>query len=777
MGKKIGIVRVDEVCLAEASVLPQEQRSPHPTRLAFSNATQRAKHIEAFQEWLPKPLHNAPDIFWDQLPSEVMGYLIRHVADSPDSIPIALAVACALHGIKKKSLAGYCRALAILLRRLRTQYGMRELADLRTRHIWDSFVGERVLSGGEVRLLTIYDSLASIHEPAYLEDLNEHQRIAWKRYMLPSLPIGFLEKHGLTRAATASAQKRRREQSDVLVPLFPVLVEIAQFRKQAAERLIKEFRRQRDRAVAGEIELPHHFEYKDHLISVTEDATTLAEALLIEREVILSFTLWDRASWADKHPERYQSRTSRFERKRKINAYAPERNIYFLQYQGSPGDLLWCGDLLANRRLGRGPRSTSRKHLVDTSTPGTSKWFSVSRPALLSPKRSDKRWLDCAVCDGEVLFEPESLYRGCLYATALATLALTNGSRVNELLQVSATRFETLVVDELKNQQPTGRKIGILVQYLLPKGYTRESERQFFLISEMAAKHLTEIGLLLEETHGGSIPVVQPYKSRKSEDLASEPYLFQWETSDDGRLGLLPPEDVSVLLRFLYHGLSLTTRTGQSIQIVPHLLRHVLATHARTVKNIPAEAVAYLLHHRVILSGSSYGLTVSEATAYYSRMPVEQVLALLFEAQSTLASYRDPAYLQVPLPHTLEGMDATLRRVFEQWGMIGPTALGYCSAGLCIRPNNRALCLNCPHLVPHYSNLPNARIWRKLYILQTQLHDSHGHHVDAQQARQMVLYIDDIIRVMEIQIRARQDGGYLPFVDTLPPVQGEEGEH
>jgi hypothetical protein len=29
---------------------------------------------------------------------------------------------------------------------------------------------------------------------------------------------------------------------------------------------------------------------------------------------------------------------------------------------------------------------------------------------------------------------------------------------------------------------------------------------------------------------------------------------------------------------------------------------------------------------------------------------------------------------------------------------------------------------------------------------------------------------------MEIQVRTRQDGGYLPFADTLPPVQNEEGD-
>jgi aryl carrier-like protein len=61
-------------------------------------------------------------------------------------------------------------------------------------------------------------------------------------------------------------------------------------------------------------------------------------------------------------------------------------------------------------------------------------------------------------------------------------------------------------------------------------------------------------------------------------------------------------------------------------------------------------------------------------------------------------------------------------------------------------------------------------------VLQAKLHDDHGHVIDAQQARNIVNYLDDAIRMMEIQIRTRQDGGYLPFADTLPPAQDDEGE-
>jgi hypothetical protein len=732
-------------------------------QLSFSDPDVRNTHIRVFLAWLPKVLHDVPGIAWDRLPSPVMGYLIRGVTGSPDAIPITLAIGCAMDAVKNQTLLGYCRQLTQLFRKLRAQYGMNDFADLRTRSLWDRFVSGRTPSSGEVHLLGTYEALATLHERAYLERLDVRQHLVWEPYVLPPLPPGLLEKQGLNKASLKVTELRRREQADVLVPLFPLLVEMAQLRKQAAERLIKEFRLSRDRAIAGEITLPYQFQYTDRQFSFTEDASSIADVRLIEQEVTHPLTLWDRASWLKAHPERYARNTHR-NANLHLHSYAPERTLYFLQYEGSPSHLLWCGEVIAHQGLG---------HVT-----GGRRDYWASRPGLLTPMRSDSVWLNWAwrAVPEAVIFEPESLYRATLYAAALATLALTNGSRLGELLQVSATRFETIVVDELSNQHPTGRKIGILVQNLLPKGYRQESERQFFLIGEMAGRLLMEIGQLLEATHGGMIPIVHPNAHSKEEDLQPEPYLFQWSASAGGRLGLLTSADVGSLLRFLFHGLQLSTRTGKPIRVAPHLLRHVMATHARTVQKVPAEAVAYLLHHRVILPDSRRTLTISEATAYYSRLTMEQLLALLFEAQSTLISHRNLSYLQAPLPRSLEQMEDALRNVFEQWGMLGPTALGYCSAGLCIRPNNRALCLNCPHLVPHYSNLLKAKTWRKLYVLQADLHDAHGHTVDAQQARQMIQYLDDIINLMQIQIRTRQNGGYCSFVDTLPPGQDDEGE-
>ncbi len=761
-----------ELLISPTENVQEELQHARQDRYAFSNPAERAKHVRLFFAWLSPVLRDAPGIEWHQLPSQVMGHLVRTVGDHPDAVPIALAIGCTIPAMKRQALLHVSSTLLSLLRRLRANYGMNQFSHLADRELWTRFVSGRQLSPGEVRALTVYATIAFTHERIYLESLDERRRLLLEPYALPPLPARFLERYAQRRASAEATIARRKEQSDVLVPLFPLLIELAQFRKQAAERLYKAFCLYRDQAEACEIALPYRFQYTDRSFSVTEDAPTMAAVSIVERTVTLSLTLWNRASWVEAHPELY-GRCSQWQRKRQMLAYTAEKEIYFLQYEGPPQDLLWCGDILATWPVL--PPATS---LAESEDAQTRLWHTVlclDRPGLLAPPKRSSVWFRHAMSTGALLFEPESLYRGVLYAATLATLALTNGSRVSELLQVSATRFETIVVDELKQQQPTGRKIGLLVQKLLPKGYAQESERQFFLIGEMASRLLREIGQLLEATHGGTIPVVHPTRSTKEDDLLPEPYLFQWNANADGRLGLLSREDVGRLLRFLFHGLSFATRTGKPIRIAPHLLRHVLATHARTVQQVPAEAVAYLLHHHVTLSGSTHALTIPEATAYYSRLPTAQLLALLFEAQSTFTSSQERSYVQAPFPHTLEQMDEALRQVFEQWSLIGPTALGFCSAGLCVRPHNRALCLGCRFLVPHYSNLARAITWRRLYVLHAEQHEAHGHAVDAKQTRQMIQYLDDIITIMQIQIRARQDGGYLPFADTLLP-DGNLGE-
>ena len=106
---------------------------------------------------------------------------------------------------------------------------------------------------------------------------------------------------------------------------------------------------------------------------------------------------------------------------------------------------------------------------------GASQGFSCSRPGLLTPSRETGYWLTRngdVFPEGELYFDPEPLYLGCLYGVALATIALTNGSRVNELLQVSLDRRKTRteIVTVTKEGKTEQRKTTLHLQHLLPKG-------------------------------------------------------------------------------------------------------------------------------------------------------------------------------------------------------------------------------------------------------------------------------------------------------------------
>lgn len=328
---------------------------------------------------------------------------------------------------------------------------MTRISQLRDREVWMRFVSGRQLSGGEARLLATYASVASGHLRTYFEHLDERHRLLLEPYAFPPLPARFLERYAQHRAAVLAASARRKEQSDVLTPLLPLLIEVAQFRKQAMERLYQAFCDSRDQAQAGRISLPYRFQYTDRSITLTEDAPTIAAVSLVERSVTLTLTLWKRDAWVEAHPELY-GRCVQWQRSRQLLAYAAEKELYFLQYEGDPSDLLWCGDILATWPVLAAPGSPS-----EAEQGRSRRWHTalcLNRPGLLAPPKRSSVWFRHAMSAGAILFEPESLYRGTLYATALATLALTNGSRVSELLQVSATRFETIVVDETKQQQP-----------------------------------------------------------------------------------------------------------------------------------------------------------------------------------------------------------------------------------------------------------------------------------------------------------------------------------
>jgi hypothetical protein len=213
----------------------------------------------------------------------------------------------------------------------------------------------------------------------------------------------------------------------------------------------------------------------------------------------------------------------------------------------------------------------------------------------------------------ELLVEFESLYRGVLFGSALAMLALSNGSRMTELLQVSMnkerriTRTATVLLlgeDGLpqvgENGQPLTKQVKLHFQYLLPKGAKTDEERQLFPLSKEALRLLEEIKRELVAKHG-EVPVVEPArKNTKREHLGPERYLFQWNALSSARAQSIGPTDAQTLLCFLFHGLDLYTAQGKPIRVAVHVLRHVMSTHARHHRHVPPEVIAhFFLHHRL----------------------------------------------------------------------------------------------------------------------------------------------------------------------------------
>jgi hypothetical protein len=759
----------------QALAQPTDIRS----RVNFSDGNREA-HLRAFYQWLPSDLHDAPGICWANASSRVLGYCVNTVGESEDSGYVAFAIGTAIGGLGQASLHQYLCRFYHLLCKIRRVCGIRHLSDLSNMAVWEEFAQSTEVTLQRYHEFRAYAALREKHVRFYVEHLPPKDRNRFAAYILPPLPPRFMERHGAEQMLVGQSQQRRRERSDILVPLYHVLVALIQLRKQAAERMIRAFRQACLGAEAGE-ELPLRFSYEERLPIVNRTAQTVADVRIEGRPVSMRFLLWNRRSWTLAHRECFSATTLR-DAVVQEGSYRLEAEEYFLQFDGPASDLLWFGDLVEYRLLQQlnlqGPSDELyQRRLAYARRVGVSQGFSCSRPSLLTPSREEGFWLTrvgFSVQSGELVFAPEQLYRGCLYGAALATMALTNGSRVNELLQVSLdrrkTRTETVTVT--KDGKTEQRRTTLHLQHLLPKGARTDEERQYFLLSPYSVTLLGEILQLLISAHG-QVPVVHPpARGSKSEYLQPERYLFQWAASSDGQTGILDIKDTVILLRFLLHGLELYTAQGEPIKVTTHLLRHVTATVLRE-EAVPVEAIQWTLHHQPERH-SCEGATLSAATEYYTRMPEERRIQYLHHFHLSVEGRETQLQIAVPDERTLQEMDEILRAVFERWGTINPTNFGYCGrTGLCPRGNYRALCIGCPYLIPDPDKLDAALHWEKLYReLAGQLRAA-GSLRDGQQAEAQARDLRDIIAVMRLYQQAEGDRQFVPFYRSLPRSKKE----
>ena len=674
------------------------------------------------------------------------------------------------------TLRGNITRLNNLLNEIRAICGAQSPAEL-TKEIWETYFGKKELTPGDFNRFKTYRAYTEGHLPNYVGQLTPHQYARIEPYILPRLPRKLIEQRISRASNEAGERQRRKEKSDVLSPLHALLVALVRFRKQAAERMLQAFYEARAQARTGDVQLPLPFSYEEELVTLNRNATTVAEARLEKRSVTMKFLLWDRRSWVLRHIDEYDT-TTRHEARSQRNEFSPGVESFFVQFLGPAEDLLWFGDVIKYRLLhDETPRGLSqenlqrRKELLEIL--GVSTGLAVNRECILAPSIELFRAISSAMTRTEaLLLEPESLYRGCLYGAALATIALTGGYRMSELLQVSADRFKTRSYVVKKEGFPEGEGRVMHLQLLLPKGKRTEEQRKLFLVSEGAYQLLCEIAQGLKSAHNDRIPVVFPHPNNtKEEDLSPERYLFQWNARSDGRAGALGPTDMSNLLRFILYGVEFRTREGEPFSVTIHLLRHVMATVARHEHEVPVEALARVLHHE---TGQGM-IPEAKATLYYSEEIEERSLITFAEFQSDLEEWAASLLVEFPEERELEGMDEDLRESFEHWQTLLETTLGFCSnINLCPRGYNRTLCIGCPFLVPDPRKRQQALNWRTVYAKHAEELEAQGNAVDARQYRLLVRDLDGHINAMAILQASIDDGKRKPVFLLLPSASYEE---
>ncbi len=745
---------------------------------------EREKQLQAFLAWLPQDLHDAPGMRWMLLPAELMGYCLRAIRNSPDAAHLAVVAGSVHDELGINFQRSILKNLNSLLRSLRTGGFIQILDDLKQEQTWHDWAARQENTQGTRGVLSAYASFTSNYFPRYLLRLNPQDRLRMQRYALPLLPSDLLERYFPYKQLKSVQQANRKAVTDILVPLYPILRQLVRFRKQAAERTLLAIRAAQLKVEAGDATLPYHFHYIETIPEINRDARSISEVQVQGREVTMKWVLWDKATWVQHHAEHYSEESVRLADDRR-GPYSQQQNCFFVQFDGKAGDLLWFGDLVEHAIFLHLQKDSLhldgyQERWDYAQQLGFSHGCFSGRPGLLAP--GDTWFASAAGRGSELLIEFESLYRGILFGAAFAMLALSNGSRVSELLQVSwnkerrITRTETIVLigedgqPQIGNDgKPLTKQVKLHFQHLLPKGAKTQEERQLFPLSNEALRLLAEIKTLLEKTYG-DIPIVEPARDNsKREHLKSERYLFQWDASPDGKVGALSQNDVITLLRFLLHGLDATTVQGEPIRITAHVLRHVMSTHARHYRHVPPEAIAYFfLHHRLTaLTGREPSL--ADISEYYTQTTEKQRIASIRADLDEQEEMDQALLLAAPTPRELEQMNEDLRIVFELWHALHPTAFGYCGCpGLCPRGNDRALCLGCSYLVTDPERLGAALSWRESYVKQVELFEAQGNALDARQARIKVQLLDDVINVMRLQLQAEADGSYIPVYKVLP---------
>jgi hypothetical protein len=727
-------------------------------KAAAYRALPREQQVRVLLEWLPDPLRRAPRIDWDRVPSKSVAYLLYGRAkDRPDRVHLGLlAGVAASNGVLGSTVYHQLTSIVTVWDHLRSAYQLEDLAEIAYEQ-WMDFGSDPNQMRRFAGPIHHYQA-ASAHMREYFQLLSADVAKELVAFRFPELPTRFTERFIPITEFRREAEERRKAKTDVLVPLTTTLVALILERKKAAHRFIEWFRAQVAAANAGSLPVPAELEYRDYELDVNRDAQRVEDVRWIKRPVYIRCTIWEPRPYTVHHHQKrwIAKQITRGIRRQKLLTghdwiYDPDlRERYFLELHGSPSEDPWFLSIVRRGVLlsgnGVGSKSISGHSGLATPSHVMAHWLWRQRELF---RRAT---------------EPEALYRGVLFGSALAILALTSEARQGELVQISVDRFESLrpyiVKDDAGNpviNPATGRPrySVIVLQRLLPKGRRHDSERNRYNVSA-AASLLDEITEAVRERHDGRIPLVPPRRTHtKIDDLRPEHYLLQWNKM------VINGDTVNGLIRFLVDGLEFRDLNSHPFKVSTHLLRHVGATAARHEFGLPLD----ILGHTMDRDGHA-----PSATSYYTRMPLEERIVEQQRAIDRMLEKAEAATREIvaidpaeEISRLIQRSEQRTRDVLERWHTYHPVVFGHCGrAGLCVRGTSRVLCLGCPFLNPRPEFMHRVETYQRAYEQMAEHLEASGNLAEAREHQRLAQHCRTLKREMELLGRAEASGRWAP---------------
>jgi hypothetical protein len=716
------------------------------------------QQVALLLDLLPPVLCRVPYVDWDRFPTPML-YTLGWGALENEPIRPTLALAAgvlATHCLRGHVVGAYILQTAELWRELRRRYDLAVMTDM-TYEKWVHFAQDEIAMLTYARAILHYQAVANTHLQEWYQRLSSAEQAGVAPFLLPLVPVRYVDRHIPWKQIVQGQRQRRKAKTDVLAPLGIVLVALMLERKKAAEHFVTWYRQQVARVRTGELGVPSALTYEGVEFDVNRDAQSVAEVHWIRRKVKATFTMWTPSSYirdsvmkGDLSPDqrrlwRHFARRSGAPTNESI--FSSEiRDEPFLQFEhkADPTQVPWWLPVVQEGVIiHRSARSGGAR----------------SRGGLGGPESVLATWLGKWNLRSTCV-EPESLYRGVLYGSAIGVLGLTTTARLGELLQASADRFEDarpyIVKDDdgkpiIDPQTGEPQLDFIFLQRWLPKGRGHENERIRYNVS-VAIDLLLEMGASLKTRHHGAIPIVRP-SSERSEVLKPERHLFQWNES------IITDTAANLMLRLVTAGLRFADVDGKRFDVTTHLLRHVSATVHRHDLGVPAEVLAEMMGHTLLPDGDA-----PQATGYYSLMPEEQRIDLRHRALLRMKELADtimrrPIDADAEYRQLVERCIALETEVLERYHTYHPVLFGHCGcAELCVRGTRRELCIGCALLIPRPEYEHRVDVWIRAYGEMVEKLNAAGNESEIREYQRLLDGLHAIKRQMELLKQAERRG-------------------